>query len=311
MNDYIKDLSYIISNCEMDNTYKMSWIRSIVEICDTNPNPKQLVHFDEVSPLIFKYYWNQSIFFDLEQGPNLRKRPKIHQLVKECIDEYQIDYGFKPELFYRVEDRVVIPVTKISNVLKQDVSHRFLKVGGHEYNTYKLNSKNKTIEIKCPEIVKEFSDILYELINYRWTQKLEDLNTSPKISQKVRGTDRGKISRKSLTPFKRFLDVENPRRKCFISGENINENDLSIDHVIPWSYMYSDDLWNLVYVKKGLNSGKSNRIPNEEEIIRLEKRNKKLLNHLEKTDISSKHIDELRMSVERDWVKKNWVGFKG
>ena len=75
MDDYLKQLTHIISNGSMENTYKMSWIRSIVETCEKKP--KEVVHFDELSSLIFKYYWNQSIFFNLQQGPNLKKKPKI------------------------------------------------------------------------------------------------------------------------------------------------------------------------------------------------------------------------------------------
>ena len=57
------------------------------------------------------------------------------------------------------------------------------------------------------------------------------------------------------------------------TGEKI-DNELSIDHVIPWSYLFSDDIWNLVYMKKSENSSKSNKIPSEKTILNLEKRNK-------------------------------------
>ena len=90
MDDYLKQLTDIITNGAMDNTYKMSWIRSIVETCEKEP--KKIIHFDELSSLIFKYYWNQSIFFNLQQGPNLKKKPKIQQLVEEKIKEYKDSY---------------------------------------------------------------------------------------------------------------------------------------------------------------------------------------------------------------------------
>ena len=32
MEQYIKDLTYVIQNGEMENTYKMVWVRSIVEV---------------------------------------------------------------------------------------------------------------------------------------------------------------------------------------------------------------------------------------------------------------------------------------
>ena len=57
--------------------------------------------------------------------------------------------------------------------------------------------------------------------------------------------------------------------RCFITGDKIADDE-SIDHVIPWSYLYSDDLWSLVLVKKGANSSKSNNIPEEDLIKKLE-----------------------------------------
>ena len=82
MEPYITHLTTVIRNTDMNNTYKMVWVRSIVETCVLNPFI-EIIPFDELAPKIFGYYWNQTIFFDLEQGPNLRKRPKIHQIVLE------------------------------------------------------------------------------------------------------------------------------------------------------------------------------------------------------------------------------------
>ena len=32
----------------------------------------------------------------------------------------------------------------------------------------------------------------------------------------------------------------------FYTGDELDMDDISVDHVIPWSFMYSDDIWNLV-----------------------------------------------------------------
>ena len=63
MDSNLKIVVDLINQGKMTNTYKMAWIRSIVESCEKNP--KKIIHFDELSRLIFKYYWNQCIFFDL------------------------------------------------------------------------------------------------------------------------------------------------------------------------------------------------------------------------------------------------------
>jgi 5-methylcytosine-specific restriction endonuclease McrA len=310
MEKYIQDLAFVISNCSMDNTYKMAWIRSLVDHGVLYPNVKD-ISFNTLSPLIFNYYWNQTIFFKLEQGPNPHKRPKIHQIAMDAINEYQLSYGFKPDYFARVSDKVQVDFSSISKILRQDVCWRFQKIEKKDYVFYDLDRENMRLKLLHPILLKQYSDILYELINYRWTQKLEEINSSPRISKKVRGISSENIKRKSLFKFREYLDIENPKRISFISGKPIKKNELSIDHVIPWSYLYSDDLWNLVYIEKSKNSLKSNRLPDEQMIKRLEKRNKKLAKTLNKKEKESKHIEELNLSIAKDYVRKFWVGCKG
>jgi 5-methylcytosine-specific restriction endonuclease McrA len=311
MDEYIKNLVHVIRNGSMENTYKMAWARSIVEYCCSN-NSVDIIHFDDLAPLIFKYYWDQTIYFDLRQGRQIRKSPKIYQIVKNEILSYQSIYGYQPKRYLSVQDRVNIPERRISNVCKTDVCHRFLKVGNKNFDIYKLYKKDLKLRINKPRIIKNYSDLLFDLINHRWTQKLEEFNPAPRISQKVRGTDRDKIKRKKgLSNFKPLLDMENPKHISFISGKKIPDDQLSIDHVIPWSYMYSDDLWNLVYVSKSENSSKSNRLPDESLISKLEKRNKRLLKKALGLSIESNQIAELDLCIANNYVRNYWIGFKG
>ena len=64
MQDYIKELTMLIRDGDMQNTYKMAWARAIVETCVLDDS-QSIIHFDALSEKIFGYYWNQSIFFNL------------------------------------------------------------------------------------------------------------------------------------------------------------------------------------------------------------------------------------------------------
>ena len=120
MNNYIKDWFFVIKNCSVDNTYKMGWGKSIIECCNETPNEPN-ISFDRISLKMFKYYWNQTIFFDLQQSPNPINPPELYTYVKEVISSYQSDYGFKPVLFDKVEDKITID---IKNVLgTQNIKH--------------------------------------------------------------------------------------------------------------------------------------------------------------------------------------------
>ena len=161
MNEHIRSLVETIHDCKMTNTYKMSWCRSLIEWSFKNPNKNQ-IHFNELSPLIFKYYWNQSIFFDLNQGSNPLEKPTIHQIVLKEIKKYQNQFGNKPEVFTRIQNKIQIDIDSINRCLRRYVSKLFDK----DQQFYKLSSDGFSLELYHTELLKEYSDILFQLINY-------------------------------------------------------------------------------------------------------------------------------------------------
>jgi len=82
MDNYIKDWFHVVKNCSVNNTYKMEWGKSIIECCIETPD-EQIIPFDRISLKMFKYFWNQTIFFDLQQSPNPIKPPELYTYVKE------------------------------------------------------------------------------------------------------------------------------------------------------------------------------------------------------------------------------------
>ena len=75
--------------------------------------------------------------------------------------------------------------------------------------------------------------------------------------------------------------------------------------------MYSDDLWNLVYVNKSVNSSMSNRVKKNNVKDKLIKRNKKLLQILDAKDISNKEVEELRLAIDKNYVELFWIAHQG
>jgi len=78
--------------------------------------------------------------------------------------------------------------------------------------------------------------------------------------------------------------------------------------VIPWSFIYHDDLWNLVYTHKSCNSSKSNSIPTKLEIKKLGERNKLLSIILNSSEYQKKKIaKDLNLAIEQNYLEKFWV----
>lgn len=324
MENNYKTFKQIIRESNYDNTYKMAWAKALVELAtDIDIREKNIIiTFNEIAKKYIKYYWNQTIFFDLRQGSNPLKPPVILTYVKVLIQQYfKLTNSYIPELYEKAEirfDQIHLlddynhVVKKIANALKKDVSWRFKVLNGEDTEIYSYKRGNDYIEIDV-SLLKHFIEDeqdLYDLINYRWGLILETFNSSPRINKKVKIIDERTIKRNSLNKFKSYLDLFNEDYRCFICNNFISADNISIDHVIPWSYMYSDDIWNLVYVCKSCNSSKSNRIPSQKEINKLKNRNQILLKCMEDKAINNKIYEDLKLSIEKDYVDKFWIGSK-
>ena len=107
--NFYKLFKKIIRECNYTNTYKMAWAKSLIEIALEEKYEKNIIKIElkNTANKFIKYYWNQTIFFDLIQGSNLIETPLILQYIKKLINEYYNYTGTrKPERFERVENYI-------------------------------------------------------------------------------------------------------------------------------------------------------------------------------------------------------------
>ncbi|MEK3910655.1 HNH endonuclease [Paenibacillus sp. FSL H7-0331] len=323
---FLNNWLYIIRNCSFDNTYKVAWAKAITEISHEYSYGNQEQEVIEITLTVIaekvvRYYWDQTVFFDLKQSGNPVKPPVIVSIVKGLIASYQAKSGsLKPIKWFKANvenlckqeyDKAIKDIVK---ALKADVSYRFLRIEGKEIvgiYEYQIKADSLFIAAESLKLLKENSLIVFDAINYRWTQMLENFNHSPRISKKVKIIDEENVRRKPLTKFSSYINVENPKHVCFLCGYVIVDETPALDHVIPWSYLYSDDLWNLVYAHQTCNSSKSNVIPSEDMIMRLEERNSNLYSLLQTTGIKDKHVSDLDLAINNNYVRKFWITCQG
>jgi 5-methylcytosine-specific restriction endonuclease McrA len=323
MDPYLKDWLDVLQGMANDNTYKLAWARSIIEILltDLSTADDEVVEipFSTIAERMLKYYWNQSFFFGLKQSPNNLKPPTLYQITNQLIEDYKVAEKTSIPIWYDKAKTVLesdgvkykSTIRSMVATLKLDVCHRFLNANKKQYPLYEWNKSEKWIRFRKSQILvlKDFGIILIQIINYRWAQLLEQFNRSPKIASKVRGSQDNKIRRSNLAKFKEILLQSNHGAAItdFYTNQPLDEKDISIDHFIPWSFMYSDDLWNLVITSKSNNSSKSNKIPPLETIQKLVQRNKDLLSKINDPRLKL----ELQESIEKDYVTRFYMDMIG
>lgn len=177
---------------------------------------------------------------------------------------------------------------------------------GKDVNIYHVDIKKTVITLNKQDVnvLHEYAPLLIQLLNYKWVQLLEGFNRVPKLAQKIRGSANQDIKRKSLAKYKEILLKQFKDKPIidFYTGQVLKENEISIDHVIPWSFMYSDDLWNLVITSKSHNSKKSNLVVEEKYIKKLIDDKRELLIILSKGNDTN--INDLQTAVDSDYISK-------
>ena len=307
---YINSWLDIIEKMNNDNTYKLAWGRAILECisfdkCYEENAENVFIKFEDIAECMIKYYWNQMFFFKLKQSP--LKVPVVCQETQKLIDEYIFTTNSNIPRWFDEAKKVldkktyVKTVEKVAKTLHENVAWRFKNVDGKAIEIYQIDKVSNLVIIDYSAALelREYSIVLSKLLNYKWAQLLEKYNYAPKITLKVNGISQAKINRDSLSKFKNQLlkEFENGHIIDFYSGDEISINDVSIDHVIPWSFIYSDDIWNLVITSKSINSSKSNSIPSEEVIEKLKERNIKLLDI-----VDEKYKEDLKLAIDAKYV---------
>lgn len=317
--EYIAGWLRVIERMKNSSTYKLAWGRAILECVQSisfDPAlPQAAITLDDIASCMLRYYWNQRFFFHLRQGPQGSGEPLVSQVVDELIVRYKELAGNVYPVWF---DKAIVvfkekdpsfydkTITRIARILPNDVAFRFCLAGDETEPLYEFDKNvRRFIAIPMsalPDLIS-YAPLLSGLLNYRWSQLLEKYNYQPNIAQKVRSISETRLRRGDLTRFKEALleQFDDRRPHDFYAQETvIPEGDISIDHVIPWSFMYSDDIWNLVLTTRPRNSQKSNRAPSEDDVTLLKHRNEILLPRLE----DAKFKTEMRIAIENDYVDR-------
>lgn len=111
-------------------------------------------------------------------------------------------------------------------------------------------------------LIKNFS-VIQSWVQYKKVQFLQDRNPGvPGIIYKI--CPENEALRKldqARALWKATVEVTGQPIKEIYTGKDILLNMLSIDHFVPRSYISNDELWNLIPMRKFLNSSKNNRLP--------------------------------------------------
>ena len=267
-----------------DNTsecYKFFWFKAIITKVTEGKNE---LTYEELIDEMITDAWYMVTEYHLNLGPKdtleslvhliRQKNPNLKSCEKKSVitdflknSEDKDILNKKRTLTYNVPYRLQAPFMKDLkgkewNVGEGELISKINQESRLMYYFTSLNGLSTKIIVQedwTNYIIKN-QEIIRGWLEYKMILYIQKRNPSvPGIGDKLYPPQERKLD-KIKKYWKMILSLEQVQE--IYGNQILSENDLSIDHFVPWSYVAHDEMWNLSPTTKSINSAKSNSLPN-------------------------------------------------
>ena len=279
--EYWELFNFVFSDaCRKTNTYKFGFIKSLVDnIFNAVPeiDGTWSLGYETIFAKFAENYWNLVVKYNIRQ---MRYNGQSELSALESIFQKAVTYNTV------VKD---VEFENIDETTREAIVHEVIirckrNVVGALYGDFegRLFSFDISRETKLDGIFLSRSayDFLVkykmeiERINYyswaRYLEKVNDGNATVRLLEKL---ELATPKRRDLSVYREVLYREFEENTCFYCGKKLTDK-IQVDHYIPWKFVKDDNLWNLVLTCPKCNLSKNSRLPAQNTIDLIIKRNK-------------------------------------
>ena len=263
----------------MSECYKLFWFQAIV---DAVADGKEIISYDDLVNDMIANAWYMVSEYKLNLGPADTLESLVHyaytisglkssekkEVIIETIkglDDKELNRR-KQILTYNVPYRLQAPFMsdfkgKAWAGPKSDLAKRINAYANLLYRFHNISGLDSTIVVDkdWAEYIRYNYEIIMGWIQYNTILYLQRRNPSiPGIPNKLFPSQERKLERvkafwKTIVEIVPVYDI--------YGNIQMEKNNISIDHFVPWSYVAHDELWNLHPTTRSVNSSKSNHLP--------------------------------------------------
>jgi len=255
------------------STYKYALIKALIEnLYQIDEDFK--VTYDQLAYTFTKVYWNLIVHHNL-----IKQNSGKMARVAAIIIEEQSKYSIPPEMIFdKIPDSLQLKlVSKVKATMKINVFGALY--GDTRGQFYAFDHKTELLRFNpaVHAFMLNYQRLITNLTNYHMAAMIEQLNEVPSINYLL-GKVESIAKRSSLRPFEKIL-LSHFEARCFYCNKILTgqKRETHVDHFIPWSFVQSDHIWNLVLACNKCNSSKSDRLPNRDFLEGIIQRNERFL----------------------------------
>lgn len=303
---------HVISQSRRDNTYKFAFARFLLEYAESEAEPR--VNFKKIAKYFLRYYWPQICNSKLFQSAidsrsvDEKRRPKIVQLLNSEFPEPYYPYTFE-KISQKEPEKINSLIEKIEKECFKVVTFAFQRVKEGDtdldmspmFFDYKIKGRKPSrpdqvyvdfdygiiLNPHAIDFLKRFSGLLKKSVILEWAKFLEPLNIGyPQIIKSIES----EFEPRNLQKERKML--EKIQNECFYCEKILNDNEINVEHIIPYSYLKHNKMWNLTLACKKCNCKKLGSLPKPkiDWMDKIHRRNKTFREKIPELD---KHLKEL------------------
>lgn len=279
-------------------TYKYCFLESLLENLYSFDDEFSIA-FDEIGETFVSIYWNMIVVYKIPQMSDYSTGER--SIFEKITDEMIKDKPYLSGVHYdsiKDEDRIEFLKKAIPEFSKNVIGAFYKDTNGMIFG---FSKKEKKIWLNKKSFIflSENKAIIEQVNYYQWLKMIDGiLKNNNKTIENLSTVLECITQRNDLSKFKKNLENLGEEKICFYCGKKLNKS-YHLDHVIPWSFLKNDNLWNFVCSCPTCNSSKNNLIPDEFYLIKLTERNKKY-------KITSPDVFEVAKAAKLNGVKCNW-----
>ncbi len=299
----------ILGRGSKDNTYKFALARALLDHCsdhaDASDNPLE-VSYEYFADKFMRYYFHQEYKFRIRQNFQPEKPPRAISILRasfgetapgdlELLDKDKVDGArnlFLANIFGHARRKTSLVIPRFQNVRGYPSG----SMGGVFYE-FDDDAQVLTLRPEAFDFLRKNHAVLSKVVLAEWAKFLERIN--PSLPMLVAKIERHEATRGPLTEY-RNLYLKHWCH-CFYCRGRLERGHIHVDHLIPWSYLFDDNPWNLVLACRDCNLKKSSSLPQEEFRDHLIERNRDYYGKMGKIRLS---LDMLGRDWEPEIVKR-------
>jgi len=312
--EYWSLMNYVFSDyCKKTNTYKFGLMKSL---CD---QIYDLVWDDTVMGYPLSYenifrkfaenYWNLVNKYELKQMAYNGKSElsKIEMILKEAAKTYDIPSDVSFQELRGIERAEIVRV--VSTECKKCVVGALYN--DFEGKLYSFDLRAEGIVLcKCAyDFISKYKLEIEKMNYYAWARFLEKVNDDVVLVRVLEKLDLSTPKRKDLSVYREILFKEFQEDRCFYCGKMLKDK-IHVDHFIPWSFIKTDNLWNLVLACPRCNIKKSGNLVNIDYVIKLRNMNSYRMQNSREQLVLKEYSTYKKETLERIWVYAKMSGIR-